>query len=185
MLMLNSSFINTPVMSLQNGNKLGSTTDPIIDPRKLQIVAFKVVGTRIFEESVLHSADIREVGPLGLIVNAADDIMPLDQDLVRLNEVINLHFDIIGKTVIDDNKRKLGKVSEFSVDTESFMIIKIHVSQSIMKNLSNTALIIDRSQVKEITDKSIIVRSASIKESSGLAQMLNPFRKSTGSVGAD
>ncbi len=185
MLMLNSSFINMPVMSLQIGNQLGSTSEPIIDPRKLQVVAFKVVGPRIFEDSVLHTADIREVGPLGLIVNSADDIMTLDQDLVRLNEVINLNFSMAGKAVVDDSGKKLGKVSEFSVETDTFFINKIHVSQSIMKNISNSALIIDRSQIKEITDKSIIVRSATVKESTGLSQMLNPFRKSTNSATAD
>ncbi len=185
MLMLNSSFVNLPVMSLQIGNQLGSTSDPIIDPRKLQILAFKVEGPRIFEDSVLHTTDIREVGPLGLIVNSADDIMSLDQDLVRLNEVINLNFSLIGKIVVDDSGKKLGKVSEYSAETESFIIKKLHVSQSIMKNISNSALIIDRSQIKEITDKSIIVRSASVKESTGLGQILNPFRKPATSLGSE
>lgn len=185
MLVLNSSLMNAPVMSLQSGAQLGTTSDPIIDPRKLQVVAFKVVGPRIFEDSVLHSSDVREVGPLGLIVNAADDIMTLDQDLVRLNEVINLKFNLIGKNVIDDQNKKLGKVSEYSVETESFLIIKLHVSQSIMKNLSNSALIVSRTQIKEITDKEVIVRSATIKETSGLGQILNPFKKSPGTATAD
>lgn len=185
MLMLNNSFVNMPVMSLQIGNQLGSTSDPIIDPRKLQIMAFKVAGPRIFEESVLHTSDIREVGPLGLIVNSADDIMTLDHDLVRLNEVISLNFSLVGKSVIDDSGKKLGKVSEFSVETDSFIIKKIHVSQSIMKNIGNSALIIDRSQIKEITDKSIIVRSASVKESTGLSQILNPFRRTASTLGSE
>ena len=111
--------------------------------------------------------------------------MTLDQDLVRLNEVINLKFNPIGKIVIDDSGKKLGKVSEYSIETESFIIKKLHVSQSIMKNISNSALIIDRSQIKEITDKSIIVRSASVKESTGLSQILNPFRKTASSLGSE
>ena len=148
-------------------------------------MAFKVKGPRIFEDSVLHTTDIHEVGPLGLTVNSADDIMTLDHDLVRLNEVINLNFSLVGKTVVDDTGKKLGKVSEYSVETDSFIIKKLHVSLSIMKNISNTALIIDRSQIKEITDKSVIVRSASVKEATGLSQILNPFRKPASSLGSE
>lgn len=178
MLVLNKALIDTPVMSLQTGGQLGATTATLIDPRKLQIIALYVGGPRIHEESVLHTSDIRELGPLGLIVNDADDIMPVDEGLVRLQEVIAMRFSLIDKMVIDDTKKKLGKVTEYTVDSESFMIKKLHVGQSMFKNISNSALLIDRSQIVEITDKTIIVRSASIPETSGIAQLINPFRKS-------
>lgn len=179
MLLLNKSLINTPVMSLQSGGQLGSTVATVIDPRKLQIVALYVAGPRIHEVSVLHTSDIREVGPLGLIVNDADDIMPVGEDLVRLQEVIAMRFELIDKTVLDDTKKKLGKVTEYTVDSDSFMVKKLHVGQSVFKNLSNSSLLIDRSQIVEVTDKTIVVRSASVPETSGLGQLINPFRKSS------
>jgi hypothetical protein len=46
-----------------------------------------------------------------------------------------------------------------------------------MKNLKSANLLIHRSQVVEVTDTKIIVRSGSVKEQVGLAQVLNPFRK--------
>lgn len=184
MLILNKALINTPVMSLQTGGQLGATSGCIIDPRKMQVVALYVGGPRIHEESVLHTADIREVGPLGLIVNDADDIMPIDEGLVRLQEVMAMNFSLIDKLVIDDTKKKLGKVIEYTVDSESFVIRKLHVGQSLLKNISNSSLLIDRSQIIEITDKAIIVRSASIPETTGLAQLVNPFRK-TSSLGTE
>lgn len=185
MLMLNNSLIDVPVMSLQSGGQLGATLSPILDPRKLQIYGFYVGGPRIHETSVLHVSDIREVGPLGIIVNSADDIMVADDGLVRLQEVVDLKFELIGKTVIDDTKKKLGKVTEYSIDTEGFFVQKLHVGQSLMKNLTNSSLVIGRSQIKQITDTSIIVSSASIPETTGLAQLINPFRKSPGSIAAD
>lgn len=185
MIVLNKSLEDTPVMSLQTGGQLGITGAPIIDPRKLQVLAFYVSGQRIHETSILHTSDVREIGPLGMIVNAADDIMPLDQDLVRLQEVVSLQFSLLEKTVIDDTKRKLGKVREFSVESDSFFIQKLYVSQSIMKNISNANLIIDRGQIIEITDKIIVVRSATAEQTTGLAQLLNPFRKSQGTLGTD
>mgnify|MGYP003440691492 FL=1 len=153
MLVLNSHIQNVPVMSLQSGASLGTTSEPIIDPRKLQIVAFKVIGPRVLEPSVLHTIDIRELGPLGFIVDGADNVMTLDEDLVRLQEVIKLNFNLIGKIVIDETKKKLGKVLEYTLESESFFIQKIHVSQSVLKNLKNSNLLIHRTQIVEITDR--------------------------------
>ena len=164
-------------MSLQTGGSLGVATQSIIDPRKLQIVAFYVTGPRIQELSVLHTSDIRELGPLGFIVDGAESIMTLDEDLVRLQEIISLNFSLVGKQVIDDTKKKLGKVVEYVLDGESFIIQKIHVSQSVIKNFKNTNLVIHRSQIVEINDRQIIVRSGLVQESAGLAEVLNPFRK--------
>jgi len=185
MLTINTSLAQAPVMSLQTGGQLGEIQAAIVDPRKLQVVAFYVGGPRIQTKSVLHTTDIREIGPLGVIVNAADDIMDLDQDLVRLQEVINLQFTLIGKPVVDDTRHKLGKVTEYSLDTTTFLIKKLHVSQSIMKNLMSSSLMIDRSQIIEVTDGAITVRSATVPQQSGLAQALNPFRKSRSSLASD
>ena len=185
MLLLNTQLANTPVMSLQSGTSLGAVSEPIIDPRKLQIVALRVTGPRILEPSVLHTSDIRELGPLGFIVDGADSIMTLDEDLVRLQEVIGLNFSLIGKMVIDDTKKRLGKVVEYTLESEGFTVQKIHVGQSLLKNISNSNLIIHRTQIIEITDKEIIVKSATVQDQVGLGQVLNPFRKSPNSLVPD
>ena len=177
MLLLDAQLINVSVMSLQSGTSLGSAAGPIIDPRKLQIIAYHVIGPRIQEPSVLYTSDIREIGPLGLIVDNADTIITLDEDLVRLQEVIRLNFSLIGKAVFDENKKRLGKISEYTLESDGFFVQKLHVSQSVVKNLRSANLLIHRSQIIEITDNKIIVRAGSVKEQVGLAQVLNPFRK--------
>lgn len=185
MLVLHKKLENVPIMSLQNGSQLGLAQDPIIDPRKLQIVAYHANGPRIHRASVIHTADIREFGPLGFIVNNADSIMDLDEDLVRLQEVINFHFTLLGKQVVDENKHKLGKVVEYTVDLESFLIQKIHVGQSLLKNITSSNLIINRTQVVELNDKFIMVRSGSTHDPVGLMQAMNPFRKNQNALAPD
>lgn len=177
MLLLNTQMENTPVMSLQTGSSLGTASNPIIDPRKLKVVAYYVTGPRIQETSVLHTSDVRELGPLGFIVDGVESVMPLDEDLVRLQEVIDLHFSLIGKQVIDEQKKKLGKVIEYTLESDSFLIQKIHVSQSVIKNLKISNLLIHRSQIVELNDRYVMVRSGAVQEPLGLAQVLNPFRK--------
>lgn len=185
MLLLSSQLKDVTVMSLQTGSSLGVAHEPIIDPRKLQIIAYYITGPRIQATSVIHTEDIREFGPLGFIVDGADSIMELDEDLVRLQEVINFRFSLIGKTVVDDRKKRLGKVSEYTLESDGFVIQKLHVTQSMMKNLTTSNLLIHRSQIVEITDHLIIVRSAEIPQTVGLAQAINPFRKQRQSMSAD
>lgn len=180
MLLLSTQINGAPVMSLQSGTKLGVIGDPIIDPRKLQVVAYYVLGPRVSAPSVVHIDDIREYGPLGFIVDSADEVMQLDDDLVRLQEVIKFNYTLINKPVIDDLKKKLGKVSDYTLESESFLVQKLHVTQSVVKNFNSTDLIIHRSQIIEVTDSNILVRSATIPKQMGLAQALNPFRKSPG-----
>lgn len=182
MLVLQKNLENLPVMSLQNGAKLGNVGEAIIDPRKLQITAYWVTGPRILHQSVLHVADIREHGPLGFIVDNADSIMEFDDHLVRLKEVVNLRFTLLGKTVIDERKHKLGKVVDYALETGSYLVQKIYVAQSIMKNITSSNLIISRTQIVEINDQFVVVRSGSVQEPVGLMQALNPFRKAQGSL---
>lgn len=178
MLMLNKRLENTPIMSLQNGAKLGLAQHPIIDPRKLQIIAYYASGPRIHHASILHTADIREVGPLGFIVDSADSIMELDESLVRLNEVIDFNFSLIGKVVVDENKRRLGRVIEYTAESDDFFIQKIHVHQSVLKNIASSNLIIHRSQIVEINDRFIIVKAGSLQDRGILDRAVNPFRRS-------
>lgn len=177
MLLLDNQLENVAIMSLQSGSKLGTAVSPVVDPRKLQVTAYHVSGPHIHEASVLYTSDIREVGPLGFIVDSADSIMVLDDSLVRLQEVIGFNFHLLGKLVVDDHKKKLGKVAEYSVESSGFYVQKLHVSQSVIKNFTSTNLIIHRSQITEVTDQHIVVRSATIPQTTGLAQALNPFRK--------
>jgi len=177
MLILGSNLINVPIMSLQSGGELGVIEKEIIDPRKLQVIAYYAKGPRIQSPSVLYSSDIREVGPLGAIVDGADSIMELDDDLVRLKEVLDINFELNGKQVIDEFKKKLGKVSDYTLESDGFYIQKIHVAQSMIKNIASTNLIIHRTQIVELTDDHIVVKSGATPAQVGLTQILNPFRK--------
>lgn len=162
MLISYNRFLNAPIVSLQTGAPLGQVTQPIIDPRQLHIIAFHCTGARISGAAILHTSDIREVSNIGLIVDNADSLMPPD-DLVRLKEVTNLNFTLIGKPVYDTNRHRLGRVESFSIDINSFYVMKLTVGQSIMRSFWGGNLLIDRTQIVEITDKKIIVQAAEIR----------------------
>ncbi len=181
MLFWREKILNIPLMSLQTGGQLGVATEPIIDPHTLKIVAFYCEGKLIEDHpAVLHTDDIREFGQLGFIINDSDDIMPIN-DLIRLQEILDLHFELIGKRVIDSTKDKLGKVQDYIIESETFEIMKLSVHRPILKALNDAELIIDRRQIIEINDEAIVVEAPTIKEEIVAkplqkVEFKNPFR---------
>lgn len=178
MLVLKERLINVPIMSLQTGAEIARTNRPIIDPRQLTIVAFYCEGPKLdVDPAVLHIDDIREFGTLGFIVDSADTLMS-PNDLVRLQQVIGFNFALEGKQVVEENGHKIGKVSNYTIDTRSFYITQLEVQQGFLQSLTTASALISRTQILEVTDKKIIVRSATVKDKVSAPTKLvdNPFR---------
>ncbi len=170
-------------MSLQTGTQIGTAVGHIVDPRRLNIVAFYCEGPLIdFSPAILHVTDIREFSSIGLIVDSADNLMPPD-DLVRLKEILDYHFELEGKQVIEENGHKLGKVGSYTVESESFYIMKLQVKPTLLQSFGQSELLIDRTQISEINDRQIVVRRATVHDEEKTARFApippidNPFRK--------
>jgi len=184
MLLIGSRLLHTPVMSLQTGTKLATTAKPIIDPANLHIMAYELEGDLLtVHPSFLRTLDIREYGRLGMIVNSSDEFVELD-DIIKLKQIYELQFSLIGLTVVDEHKRKLGKVDDYTVETGDFFIQQLNVRRGILKGITDTGLLIHRSQIIEINNSTIVVKSADAKTATPVMQSIrseftNPFRGTT------
>ncbi len=156
MLKLSETLFNQPVMSLRTGQAIGKTTGLLINPDNLKIEGFYCEDKFSKDELLLLYQDIRDVIPQGFIVNDHDVLMQ-PRDLVRLKDIIELDFQLLGKPVVTLNKNRLGKVIDFATEIETMYVQKIYVSQGLLKGITGGSLGIDRNQINEITDKKIIV----------------------------
>ena len=182
MLLPSTRFIDTPVMSLQTGSELGRTIKPIINPRELSIVAFELHGINLdYDPSLLRINDIREIGPMGMIIDSSDELISVS-DVIKIKEIYELNFELVGLKVIDDKKKNVGKVTGFTLDASSFFIQQLQVKRPLLKSFGDTEFLIHRSQVVKITDDYLLVKSPDIRHKEAVAeptgQMFeNPFRK--------
>lgn len=182
MLLFGSRLINTPVMGLQTGMKLAETEQPLIDPANLKVVAYTVKGPLLNEHpTLIRMADVRELSDIGMIIDSNDEFIGLS-DVIKIHELYELGFELIGMSVIDETRRKLGKVDDYSLDSSSFIIQQLHIKPGMLHSLTETGLLIHRSQIVEINDTHIIVRTTAkkvepIMESTRQA-FVNPFRTS-------
>lgn len=180
MLILGSRLTNIPVMGLQTGSQLATTNKPIIDPSNLKILAYEVSGPLLSEKpSYIRIADVRELSDVGMIIDSNDEFIGIN-DVIKIKEIHKLNFNPIDMTVTDESKRKLGRVYNYSLNTDNFIIQQLNVRQGIFKSLSDSELLVHRSQIVEINNNEIIVKTTAqkLKPVSKPTQLnyINPFR---------
>lgn len=182
MLISEAQLTGTPIMSLQTGKELARASVAIINPHNLSIIAYEVSGSLLANyPSYLRVADIREIGNLGFIVDSNDEFLE-EEDIVNDRDIYLMKYNLLGKHVIDEQRNKLGKVCDYSVDIDSFVIEQIFVKRPLLKSLKDDELIVHRSQIVEVTDDIIVIRSGKIKNTNPVhisRHYVNPFRSST------
>ncbi len=167
MLRLSANLSNLPVMSLRTGGKVATATRPLINPHNLKIEGWLCTDSRQKNTLVLLSNDVRDFVPQGIAINDYDDLTE-PEELIRLQEVLELDFQILGKPVITNHKRKVGKVADYALDTTNMLIQKLYVARPMRKSLTTGQLSIDRSQIVEITQKRVIVKDVDVKVGAGV-----------------
>lgn len=156
MLQLSDALLNKSVLSLRTGAAIATVTGAIFNPNNLKIEGFYCQDRFDKNELILLYQDIRDIMPNGYVVNDHDVLIEADE-LVRLKDVLELRFELIGKQVETISKQKVGKVSDFATEMETMYVQKIYVAQSILKSFTGGSLSIDRSQINEITPRRVII----------------------------
>lgn len=181
MLISGSRLLNAPIMSLQTGGELARTARAVIDPSTLEIIAYEVEGPLLDQApSLIRIADVREFSDIGLIVDSSSEFVTIG-DIIHIDKIYALHFDPIGMRVIDKKKRKLGKVVGYTIETSGFVIQQLSIKRPLLKSLTDTELLVHRTQIVEINDSTIIVEQHE-KAPKPVAKATrtayaNPFRK--------
>lgn len=166
MLKLSEAILNRPVLSLRTGGPIGTATKAIFNPNNLQIEGWYVTDKFDNSQLILVANEVREIIEQGIVVNDHEVLSPAE-DLVRLKPILELNFEIIGKTVTTESGKKLGKVSDYAIESSGLMVKKIYASQSLVKNLTGGTLSIDRTQIIEITNRRIVVEDTTEKVPAG------------------
>lgn len=156
MLLLGNSLPNTRIFSIREGHPIAIIIKPLLQPNNLKIEGFYAQDLTTKKIKILLTQDIRELNKDGFITNDYESLTD-PADLIRLQKIIEIDYNLIGKLTETISGKKLGKISDFAFDTNNMFISKIYVSQSIIRNFNGALLSIDRNQIIEINDKKVIV----------------------------
>lgn len=167
MLSLSAALVTKPIMSLQTGAPVGMTNGVIINPNNLKIEGFYCQDRFEKQQKILLSQEVRDVLPQGIVVNDHHALTDPDE-LVRLKNILDLQFELMGKPVYTVSKDKIGKIVDFAADTETLYIQKLYVGRSLLKSLSTGQLSVDRTKIIEITSKKIVIQDILKPKPSGV-----------------
>ena len=182
MILLGSTLTNAPIISIQTGSELARTQHPVIDPATLAVLAYEITGPSLDSSApnLLRIADVREFSDIGFIVDSGDEFIH-PSDVIKLQDIYDRHFTLLGMPVVDEKRRKLGKIADFTLETGGFIIQQLTVRRPLFKSLNDTELLIHRSQIIEINNDAIVVHSEAKVPEPELHEVVgsyvNPFRK--------
>ncbi len=190
MLLIGSKMIGMPVLSLHVGGRIANTTMDIIDPEELRVIAYTVDGPAIKNDpevgDILDTSDIREVSNSGLIIDSADRLVNRE-DVIKLDKIMGLSFSLIGLKVVTEDGKKIGHVSDYTLDASTFMVYQLIIRRPFMSSLIDPELTVNRSQIIEIDDYKVTIKhekaQVKVKPKKNAApeefvpNFTNPFRK--------
>lgn len=186
MLINASQLPNCPILSLHVGGQIARVVELIVDPDSLVLVVVRVTGNLVKPEEgdILMMDSVREFSRAGMIIDSNDEFVR-DEDIVRVQKIVELNFDLRGLKVTTKKKAKLGKVSDFVLQTNNWSVQQLIVQRPIMKALIDPELIINRSQIIEVDDYQVVVKEEHEKTKSKVKtapiddlvpDFVNPFR---------
>lgn len=167
MFRLSGSLANLPVVSLRTGGRVAEAMQAIINPNNLKIEGWYCQDQFSKDTLILLTKDVRDIVPQGIAIDDHERLSAPDE-LIRLKDIVKINFQLLGKQVVTEGKRKVGKVDDYAADNTSFIIQKLYVAQPVYRSISGGSLTIDRSQIVEIDDKKIVIKDAFEKAGSPL-----------------
>ncbi|MBR3055839.1 hypothetical protein IKG64_00755 [Candidatus Saccharibacteria bacterium] len=183
MLIYTSKLTGTPVLSMQAAGPIGYISRAIVDPDGLKIIAFVLNGPSR-SANLLPVQSIREYSELGMVIDSIDELVGPD-DVIRLQKVLALNFDLLTLKVVTKKGSKLGKIIDYTVTSEDFVVQQLIVKRPTLKSFTDPELIIPRREIIEVTDYKVIVRDeektirARAEKEDFIPNFVNPFRKTT------
>lgn len=187
MLINGSRLIDCPILSLHVGGEIARVAELVMNPNNLKLIAFRVKGPLIRDDvgDILPIESVREFSPHGAIIDSIDEFID-GEEVVRVRDILKLNFSLTGLKVITKKKVKLGKVSDFILDTTSWQVHQIIVQRPLMKSFLDPELIIPRQKIVEVNDYEVIIKDETEKSSKKapapvsadfVPNFINPFRE--------
>ncbi|HEX7259860.1 MAG TPA: hypothetical protein VF272_02935 [Candidatus Saccharimonadia bacterium] len=160
------------VMSLQTGQPIAVIERPLINAANLEVKALRCKMNRR-KTGVILMRDIRQFANDCVIIDSFDEIEDANE-IVRLRDVIKRDFNPIDKLVINESNHRLGRVEDYTINLKTFMVQKLYVHQSLVKSILFNNLVVDRTQIIDVTDRQFTVKDAGVIEPSLSPQPASP-----------
>lgn len=153
MLKFVSQIVGLPVVPQDLPEPAGTIARPVVDPATGKVGAYELRSRQ--SRRFVSVIDIISYFEDGVVIRDNDAIQQPD-DLVRLKPLLSEPFTPSGVRVVTESGRRLGKVADYSIDTGSHLIAKLHIRPPFW--IWREELIIPREHVTKMSRREIVVR---------------------------
>ena len=116
-----------------------------------------------------------------MVIDDIDELVA-DDDVVKISKVLELNFDLINLKVETKKGSKLGKLVDYTITPEDYIVQQIIVKRPALKALIDPELTISRKEIVEVNDYKVIVKDeektlkARAEKEDFIPNFVNPFR---------
>jgi sporulation protein YlmC with PRC-barrel domain len=162
---LRSALIDCPVISLQTGQVVAWLKRPVLDIATLEVVALACRVPDSRQPRLIIAGDVRQYASDCVVIGSEDDLTHPD-DIVRSNTSLKSYYSPLGKKVVSETGRKVGLVEDYVINLDTNRLQKLHVRKSVLHSwLGINLLLIDRTQITDVTPHRIVVREPTMSAS--------------------
>lgn len=108
------------------------------------------------------------------VMHASFDAVGVRDDFIRAQSAIDRHCELLRFRVIDENGKRIGRVSDYSFSVPLFRVERIHVTAPVWRRFGSTHLVIARSQIIDVDNikKLIKIKSGPITQRTKATQAI-------------
>lgn len=176
-------FIGMPVISLAEGQQLGTVKGLVVDPVGQKVAALIIEQKGWFSE--------QKFAPYGKVRSVGTDAITIDQSALvekgtSLPDILKLYKDkiaVIGCKVLAENGAQLGVVDEYYVDETNGNIVGLEVTSTLLNSLMKGKTFLDISFTKTIGKELVVTSNDAaenlVKSDGGFQETVKQLKDST------
>lgn len=160
---LESNLVGRPIVSLQTGQVVAWAGPPVLDMATLEVMAFTCHTPHNNEPLLVMAADIRQYATDCLVIDDEEQLTS-PEDIVRFRNTPDQQYSPLGKLVIADTGRRVGIVDDYNINLDTSRVHCLFIKQSFWRSWFAPDVIIDRTQIIDITPEKITVRDSTLTD---------------------
>ena len=147
-----SQIIATEIIT-ETGHYAGRVSDVVVDPDTGKVLGFLVGSKR---QKIVASADILFWNQR-VIIHDMSDIFDLEE-IIKIEKIVKNNIPIINNKVVTKSGMQLGKVYDFAIHPQLFVLTKVFVTKSFLGVFGYDRKMIAHKNILEIKKDMIIVK---------------------------
>lgn len=176
-----SQLKNLPIVSLQTGQTVATTAEPLINPDNLEVLAMWTQpagpayrsGRRGSQPAVVLMRDIRQLATNAVLIDHEGAIGD-PAEIVRLAPILEQKFHLPGCAVVSQSGQRLGKVEDYTINLQTHLLQKLYVRRPFYASFIRQDLIIDRGQIIDVKPGKVTVADSTIKKPALAVKSVEP-----------